>query len=270
MITRLTRCLLPPAAVMLTLGLIACTTKTPDAAAPAHRGYLSPEAIPDSLALSPTPPAPGSVWARLDEAIAANALALHGSARFEQAHLDADTAFPARVERFACALGVAVSEEHTPVLYRLLERARYDASAATRAVKQHYQRPRPFMVNGQPTCSSGHGDSMSYPSGHTAVGWAWALILAEIAPDRSTDIIQRGRSYGHSRLVCNMHWYSDVMQGQALAAAAVASLHANAEFLADLATARDEYTRARAQALPLARNCAAEAEVLAVSIPGVR
>jgi len=275
MTTRSARCLLQPAALMLTLILAACTAKTPgDAASAPHRGYLSPGAIPDSVALSPPPPAPGSVWARLDEAIAANALALQGSARFEQAYVDAEVAFPARAERFACALGVTVSEEQTPVLYRLLERTRYDASTTTRAAKQHYQRARPFMVNGQPICTPGHDEAIrssgSYPSGHTAVGWAWGLILTEIAPERATEIIQRARSYGHSRLVCNVHWYSDVVQGQALAAATVASLHANAEFLADLATARDEYTRARAQARPLARDCAAEAEVLAVQVPGVR
>jgi len=260
-------------ALALIVLLVACTPNlTPTDTA--TRGYLSPETVPDSLALSPPPPAPGSGWARLDEAIAANALSLHGSARFEQAHLDAEMAFPASTEHFACALGVAVSEEHTPVLYHLLERTRFDASAATRGAKQHYQRARPFMLNGQRTCSPDHEALLrgngSYPSGHTAAGWVWALILAEIAPERASEIFQRARSYGHSRLVCNVHWYSDVVQGQALAAAAVASLHTHTAFVDDLAKAREELTRARARALPLPRDCVAEAETLATPIFGVR
>jgi len=240
----------------------------------AHRGYLSPEAIPDSLALSPPPPEAGSVWARLDEAIAANALTLQGSARFELAHVDAELAFPAAAEHFTCALGARMDQERTPALYRLLERAGWDASASTRAAKHHYQRPRPFMLNGQPTCSPDYEDRLrnsgSYPSGHTAIGWTWALILAEVAPERASEILQRGRSYGHSRLVCNVHWYSDVVQGQALAAAAVASLHHNAEFIDDLASAREELVQTRARAQPLPRDCAAEADTLATPIPGVR
>jgi len=130
------------------------------------------------------------------------------------------------------------------------------------------------MLNGQPTCSPDYEerlrDSGSYPSGHTAIGWSWALILTEIAPERASEILQRGRSYGHSRLVCNVHWYSDVVQGQALAAAVLARLHKHAEFVDDLTQAREEFVQARARALPLPRDCAAEADTLAASIPGVR
>jgi len=275
------RRLYPIAALVLSALLVACTAKTPqqtntETPVPpaAHKGYLPPDAIPDSLALSPPPPEPGSVWARLDETIAANVLALHGSTRFEQAHADADLAFPAAAEHFSCALGIAVEQEYTPALYRLLERTGRDASASTRAAKRHYQRPRPFMLNGQPTCSPDYEDRLrgsgSYPSGHTAIGWTWALILAELAPEHTHEIIQRGRSYGHSRLVCNVHWYSDVVQGQALAAATVASLHHNAEFVADLTSAREELIQARTRALPLARDCTTETAVLATPIPGVR
>jgi len=261
--------------IVLLLLAMACTPKpSPDNTHAAPRGYLSGDDVPDSLALSPPPPAPDSVWGKLDEAIAANALALQGSARFEQAHTDAEMGFPANAEHFACALGIPVDTVHTPTLYQLLERTRFDSSASTRAAKTHYQRPRPFMLNGQPTCSPEHEELLrgngSYPSGHTAAGWVWGLILAEIAPERATEIIQRARSYGHSRLVCNVHWYSDVIQGQALAAATVAKLHDDAEFLADLAQAREEIAQARSRALPLPRNCAAETEALALPIPGVR
>jgi len=272
------RCLSRTSALMLAALLLACTQDTPPAdpqaaLPPLPKGYLAADDIPDSLAISPPPPAPGSIWAKLDDEIATNALTLQGSARFQQAYADAEM-LPGAANHFVCALGVNIDEQHSPNLYRLLARTRADVSKTTRAVKKHYQRPRPFMLNEQPTCSPDHEDGMrgngSYPSGHTAAGWTWALVLAEIAPERATEIIQRGRSYGQSRIVCNVHWYSDVIQGQALAAAVVAKLHSNAEFMDDLAKARDEIRTARALALPLPHDCAAETTALATPIPGVR
>ncbi|WP_313319872.1 phosphatase PAP2 family protein [Stenotrophomonas sp.] len=245
------------------------------AAAPERAvGYLQGDAIPDSLALSPAPPAPGSLAAQLDDAVAAQAMALRGSARFTQAHTDADLSFPAGANQFSCALGVAVSAQTTPVLYQLLERSRIDASAATKAAKTHYQRPRPFMVNNAPTCTpddeEGLRKSGSYPSGHTSIGWAWALILTEIDPEHATALIERGRNYGHSRLVCNVHWYSDVQQGQFMGAATVARLHDNPEFAADLAKARKELAHVRTLNQPLPRDCAAETAALTTDIPEAR
>lgn len=269
------------AASVLAAALAACaSTPAPVArghgtpAEPAPTGYLQGAAIPDSQALSPPPPAPGSAWAALDEAIARQATALRGSARFAQAGADADLRFPAGAGQFSCALGVAVDSEHTPALYRLLQRSLIDASAATRAAKNHYRRPRPFMVNGQPTCTPDDEPHLrgsgSYPSGHTAIGWAWALILSEIAPERATALLERGRNYGQSRLVCNVHWYSDVQQAQTLGAATVARLHDNPGFVADLRAARRELAAARVHPRPLPRDCAAEAAALATGLPDAR
>ena len=39
----------------------------------------------------------------------------------------------------------------------------------------------------------------SYPSGHSALGWGWALVLAELNPDRADALFQRGRDFGQSR-----------------------------------------------------------------------
>ena len=261
----LTACSSTPAAVS------APPAQTP---APAATGYLQGDAIPDSLALSPAPPAPPTAWAALDEAVAQQALALRDSPRFRQASLDADLGFPAGAEQFSCALGMPINEQQTPALMRLLLRSLISASASTKAAKNHYRRPRPFMLNGQPVCTPGDEPHLrasgSYPSGHTTIGWTWALLLSEIAPERSTALLERGRNYGHSRLVCNVHWYSDIKQGETMAAATVARLHDNAEFRADLAAARREIEATRALALPPSRNCAAEAEVLKTDLPAAR
>ena len=234
--------------------------------APRATGYLDKAAVPDSVLLVPPPPAAGSPGMALDEAVSRQALALRETPRFAQATADAELSFPAGAAQFACALGIPVDAARTPHLYRLLERSRVDASAATRAAKNLYQRARPFTVNGQPTCTPqdegelrGNG---SYPSGHSAIGWAWALILSEIDPAHADALQARGRNYAESRLVCNVHWQSDILEGRHLGAAAVARLHDNPAFRADLAAARGEIASARAAGLRPDQDCAAQAQAL--------
>ncbi|WP_433925400.1 acid phosphatase [Stenotrophomonas nematodicola] len=231
-------------------------------------GYLPADAVPASLALVPAPPAAGSAGFALDEQVSREAQVLRDSPRFAQAHRDAELGFPAGANQFSCAIDVEVDAVKTPALYRLLERSRIDASAATRTAKKHYQRPRPFMVNNEPTCSPEDEQDLrgngSYPSGHTSIGWAWALILSEIAPDRADAILARGRNYGESRLVCNVHWQSDILEGRFMGAAAVARLHGNAAFNKDLMAARKEIVAARKAGLHSSRDCAAEEAVLKV------
>lgn len=241
--------------------LAACALPAREATAP-HAPVVVPESRPgvtigyldapafDSRALLPAPPAPGSAAQAHDDAIAARSIALHDTARWRQAAVDADLTFPAAEPLFACALGVEISAERTPHLVRLLRRSLADASNAGRAAKDHWQRGRPFVRNAAPVCTPEDVPrlmtSASYPSGHAAIGWAWTLALIELAPERSDALLQRGRDFGESRLVCNLHWYSDIGEGERVGAATYARLQASADFRGDLDAARDEIAAQRA------------------------
>jgi acid phosphatase (class A) len=194
---------------------------------------------------------------------------LRGTARWELAISDANLAFPAAADTFSCALGIPVTEKDTPVLYMLLRRTLTDIGLAPYSAKNAYQRERPFMVRGETVCTPEDEEALrkdgSYPSGHTSIGWGWALILTELAPERAEAILARGRSFGESRNVCNAHWYSDVVAGRLVGAAAVAKLHANHEFLAAMAAARAEIDRARREGLSAGKDCAAEAAALSTT-----
>ncbi|MBJ7517430.1 MAG: phosphatase PAP2 family protein [Stenotrophomonas sp.] len=236
-------------------------------------GYLADTQVPDSIALLPAPPAAGTITAVLDAQVSDEALALRGTERFAQASRDADDSFPKGplqpgANQFSCALGMDVDSARTPAIFSLLQRSRRDASATARPAKNQYLRLRPYVVNAAPTCTPEEDDKKretgSYPSGHGIAGWAWALILAEAAPERADAIFARGRSYAESRLVCNMHWHSDIVQARFLGAALVARLHDNAEFQADMLAARREIADAHAAGLQPSRDCAAEEEVLKV------
>lgn len=207
-------------------------------------GYLSKEEVPNSLKLVPPPPEEGSAAFMLDQEMAANYVALEDDARKEQAAKDAVLSFPEAIDAFNIVLDVKISEENTPHLYMVLRRTLADAGLSTYAAKNHYQRKRPFMVNNKPTCTPDEEVVLrkdgSYPSGHTAIGWAWALILSEVFPDQADVILERGKQFGISRNVCNVHWHSDVVNGRMMGAAAVAALHANADFLIDIDAAKTE------------------------------
>lgn len=228
-------------------------------------GYVARDALPDSLALVPPAPVPGSVRQNLDDANAAAALTLEGTARFDLARRDADLHFPQATDAFACALGVRITEQQTPRLQQLMIRSLVDAGLSTYGAKNNYQRARPFTINGAPICTPEDEEVLrsdgSYPSGHTAIGWAWALILAEIAPDRATAILARGLAFGDSRVVCNVHWRNDVVMGRMMGAAAVAMMHSNPEFVADIEAAKLELATAKAMAGPA---CDAESAALAI------
>jgi acid phosphatase (class A) len=230
-------------------------------------GYLPQTGLPNSLALVPPAPAPGTAVYALDEAVSKAKLALQGSPRWQQATSDADLSFPHTAETFSCAMGIPINDTETPHLYMLLRRSFTDAALSTYAAKSHYNRSRPFMENNHPTCTPNDEAFLrkdgSYPSGHTAIGWAWALILTEIAPTQTDAILARGRSFGDSRLVCNVHWQSDVNEGRIMGASTVARLHADLAFLADLDAAKADYEIARAKELKPTRDCAAEAAALA-------
>ncbi|WP_319524524.1 phosphatase PAP2 family protein [uncultured Desulfosarcina sp.] len=233
-------------------------------------GYLKPEVLPNSLALLPPPPAENSAAQTLDDEISKKSLALRDTPRWTVAIQDAELAFPEAADTFSCALGIPITEADTPYLYMLLRRTLADAGLSTYTAKKEYQRKRAFMVNDQPICTPEDEEKLrkdgSYPSGHTAIGWAWALILAEIAPDRADAILARGRAFGESRIICNVHWHSDVVEGRFMGAAAVARLHADPKFCADLKAAKAEYAKACAKGLRPSRDCQAEADALVAGV----
>jgi acid phosphatase (class A) len=234
-------------------------------------GYLKREALPVSLALLPPPPAPGSPAMALDQATAKESIAFQNTPRGTLAAQDAELGFPGVAGTFSCAVQAPIDEQTTPTLYRLLRRSLTDAGLATYTAKDHYRRTRPFVANSTPLCTPKDQAFLakdgSYPSGHTAIGWSWALILSEIEPDRGDAILARGRAFGQSRLICNAHWDSDVIEGRFVAAGVVARLHSDPTFQADLGQAKSELTAARAKGLPPSRDCAAEDAALALSPP---
>ena len=97
--------------------------------------------------------------------------------------------FLAQPKHFLVLANVDISKEKTPTIYKMLETSLVDLGLSTYTAKNKYQRVRPFISNGQGICEISAADREkfgityqenkeklatdgSYPSGHSAIGWA--------------------------------------------------------------------------------------------------
>jgi acid phosphatase (class A) len=228
-------------------------------------GYLTPEMTPDAADIIPPAPKEGEPRNDADWAIFRATRGLEGSDRWKLAQND-DSYKPADLLRdFSCAVGAELTTENARTVAVILGRVGTDASNAALNAKNKYQRTRPFLYNEGNICierSDGLKKSFDYPSGHASASWVEGLALAELAPDRATQILQRARSYGESRIVCGVHNWSAVEAGRTNGAAVFAALHGSQQFMADMAKAREELATARKSGpQPDAAACAKELEL---------
>ena len=211
-------------------------------------GYLDPKTAPDMVQVLPAPPAAGTGVAADDAKAFAATRSLEGQPRWDLATSDVDQSSEAVFLDFACALGVTLDDGSGATMKAIYDKLRVDARAFVDPPKDHWARPRPYLSQPGDICvekTDSLSKSASYPSGHSTLSWAWGLILAELAPDRATEILSRARVYAESRVVCGVHYPSDIEAGRTNGSALVAALHANPDFRADMDKARAELAAAR-------------------------
>ncbi len=218
--------------------------------------YLAPGNEPDASKFLQAPPSQNEVPVYEST----RKLETTDHARWAMAASDDNYKTPAMLADFSCALGANLTPANAPHLATIYDRAQKDAEAVSGAAKKVFNRPRPLTGNTEDTCVDRAGiNGASYPSGHTIRGWMFALILSDLAPDRATAILARGRAYGESRVVCGAHWPSDIEAGRTTASAVFAALESDPAFRADLEAARGEVAAARANPTsPDAARCAVE------------
>lgn len=208
--------------------------------------YMTLDEVADSLRLLPPPPAMDSIAFLNDKAQYDKGKQLRNTPRGEQAYNDAHVSGDGVPQAFSEAFGVSINEKDTPEINKLVRHFREDAGElATRGAKKHYMRIRPFAFFNEHTCRPDDEEKLSkngsYPSGHTAIGWATALVLAEINPARQQEIFERGYEMGQSRVICGYHWQSDVDAARVVASSVVATLHTKPAFIEQLAKAKEEF-----------------------------
>lgn len=210
--------------------------------------FLEEGDLPNSLELLPGPPDAGSIAFLYDRARYDWGKSMRKTPRGEQAFQDARVGGDGVPRAFSEAFGIDITQDGTPEIYTLVVGMREDAGdLATRDAKNYYNRTRPYAYYEEDTCNPEQQAELStngsYPSGHTSIGWATALVLAEINPDRQDEILDRGFEMGESRVICGYHFQSDVDAGRLTAAGAVARLHADEGFSRQLDKAKKEFAK---------------------------
>lgn len=231
--------------------------------------FLPPLKSPDVRLVLPAPPLPGSAAQEDDNRVFHKTRALKDTPRWTLAQHDSDLSHAVLLHDFSCAIGYQLTLSKAPHLDALLDRVQKTVKQRTHEAKQYWHRQRPFVGTTAPTCTATDtlNPHASYPSGHATAGYSLALILARLAPDRAGKLLQRGRTFGESRIICGVHWKSDVQNGYLNAATQMAALLTANEIQDDLQKAQRELLDMKKTAAPPDReDCAREEDAAKHSI----
>ena len=90
-----------------------------------------------------------------------------------------------------------------------------DIRPYVRAAKDRFRRLRPYEIEPrlEPCIDDVRGD-LSYPSGHATYGYVMAYLLRDMVPERRTQLLARADEFARQRMVCGVHFTSDLEAGR--------------------------------------------------------
>lgn len=185
----------------------------------------------DASRFLPPPPEEGSPIAKAEVADLHKIEAARSPADLAHAQSD-DKTKDASI--FAEAMGQGFDLKALPATAKLMGEVRNEEKIAADGAKALFKRKRPWIADPSfKSCSKNDEPLSSYPSGHTTMGFSMAVVLADIAPQKAPALLARAKDYGESRMVCGMHFRSDVTAGQVLGTVVGQNLLRNPGFKAD-------------------------------------
>jgi acid phosphatase (class A) len=198
--------------------------------------YLTAKML-DLTKLVPPPPAKGSPADLADMQAVLAAQADASDARKAQALADSDETVYAM---FSPVLGAKFTAAATPKAAAMFERLGESEDDALDAAKPYFGRTRPWLANPDVKPIAKPTKSPSYPSGHTTRVCLEAIVMAQIVPEKATEIWARAADYAQSRIIGGMHYPSDVAAGWRTGTAMAVAIMAQPGFQADMAAAKVE------------------------------
>jgi acid phosphatase (class A) len=204
--------------------------------------FISPEQL-DVASILPNPPGDNS-----REAVAelAEVHRLQDSRQAAQiAHAKADDV-EEDIFIFKDVIGENFSAENLPLTALLSAHVHNDEGVIVGPAKKYFHRLRPFNFEAsiKPVCKTNNNiDDYSYPSGHSTTGYLEALVLIMMVPEKRDAILTRANDYAHSRVVCGVHYPTDVEASKWVAYAMIGIMMNNAQFKKELQAARAETRR---------------------------
>jgi acid phosphatase (class A) len=214
----------------------------------AHKLYFVDPAVLDLTLLLPPPPARDSETTKKELAALHTIEQLRTSQQVVRARADDQEQ---DIFLFKTVLGQTFNAADLPLTAALSNHIYSDEEAASKPLKSGFSRQRPFQVDNtlHPVCPLSQKPN-SYPSGHTLGGYLFALTLVQMVPEKKEEILKRADEYAHNRLICGVHYASDLEASEKIAYATFGYMLADPSFQKELVAARNE-TRAHLQ-LPAA------------------
>jgi acid phosphatase (class A) len=195
----------------------------------------------------PTPPAANSAITQADLAELHRLQTLRTPAQVMRAVADENDE---SIFLFRDVLGSDFTPAALPLTAALGARVNETESAIVDPAKNDFKRVRPYNLDKtlQPVCRT-KTVADSYPSGHTTVGYLMALSLIDMIPELRDQLLARADDYAHNRLMCGVHYASDLAASRPLAYAVHAAMNASPEYQREVAAARAELRAKLAQRL---------------------
>jgi acid phosphatase (class A) len=203
-------------------------------------GYFAHTTV-DPVKLLPGPPSADSQEAR--EELAQMLMIQEKRTKADVARCQSEVKL--KVDSFQSVFGPWFTEKNLPRLAKLFAALEKDSKRVSDAGKNEFRRPRPEHEDSRIHVPIADETTFAYPSGHATRGMLYALVLAELAPDRRQALLDRGREIGWDRVVAGLHHPSDIIAGRVLGQALAQSLLADPQFQPELAELKAEFHAAQ-------------------------
>ena len=184
------------------------------------------------------PPAPDAAQTQIELAELKAIAARTGAEEKAAAAKDAKDERP---DIFNTVIGFDIAT--TPETQKLLAMVVEEEDGDSKIAKAYFHRVRPYSADPSlKTCEPVKPGKAanSYPSGHSTLAFSMGVVLAQLMPAKSQAILARASQYAERRLVCAVHYRSDIVAGQQFGTILAIRLMENAVFQVQMAKARDE------------------------------
>jgi len=198
---------------------------------------LTPDQVDAHRFIAP-PAAEGSEQHQRDRDAVRRAIAAATPERLAQAKWDDDHEDPSA---YYATIGDGFDLKTLPATAALFAVVMNDQSFAASKAKKSFPRLRPWASDATiKTCDPDDKPLTSYPSGHATMGFATAVVLATLMPEKASAIQVRAADYAFSRQVCGSHYPSDSEASHVLGTALALELLASPVLQSKIAASRAE------------------------------
>ena len=173
----------------------------------------------DPIRLLPPPPADGSDRQKTELAELRHYQDTRSGGMLDQALWDDEHE---NASLFISVLGPKFNLATLPQTARLIAIVENDETVAAGVAKKAFHRHRPWIFDDTLVgCPRGAAKDplSSYPSGHGTIAYTDGVVLASLMPDHAADIMARSAEFAESRLICGVHFRSDIVASEALGTA---------------------------------------------------